>query len=72
MKKIILLGLLLILTLTSCVATLQFPTTFTASTPSQSYSKEDCKKGGWQTLRTKEGATFKNQGDCVSYFASSQ
>ena len=29
-------------------------------------SKEDCKDGGWATL----GLGFKNQGDCVSYFAT--
>ena len=28
-------------------------------------SKDDCKKGGWQTF-----GNFKNQGDCVSFFAS--
>jgi hypothetical protein len=29
-------------------------------------SKDDCKNGGWQTLRHADGASFKNQGDCVS------
>ena len=29
--------------------------------------KKDCKKGGWQNLRRHDGATFRNQGDCVSY-----
>ena len=30
-------------------------------------SKDDCKKGGWATSTS---PVFKNQGDCVSYFAS--
>jgi hypothetical protein len=29
--------------------------------------KEKCKNGGWQTFTS---PTFKNQGDCVSFFAS--
>lgn len=31
-------------------------------------TKEDCKKGGWATYW--EDGTFRNQGDCVSHFAS--
>jgi len=27
----------------------------------------ECKKGGWQTMRRADGSEFKNQGDCVSY-----
>lgn len=30
----------------------------------------DCKKGGWQSLTDAFGTPFKNQGDCVSYFAT--
>lgn len=30
-------------------------------------AKEDCKSGGWETSTTPE---FKNQGDCVSHFAT--
>ena len=37
----------------------------TQSAPTR-LSKDDCKKGGWATL----GMGFKNQGDCVSYFAT--
>ena len=33
-------------------------------------SKDDCKNGGWQTLRDGNGKPFKNQGDCVSYVAT--
>jgi len=29
-----------------------------------------CKSGGWKTMVDKAGNHFKNQGDCVSYFAS--
>lgn len=29
--------------------------------------KNDCKNGGWQTLRRADGTEFKNQGACVSY-----
>jgi hypothetical protein len=30
-------------------------------------TKDDCKKGGWETVKRANGASFKNQGDCVSY-----
>ncbi len=30
-------------------------------------SKDECKKGGWQTLVRADGTGFNNQGDCVSY-----
>jgi hypothetical protein len=30
-------------------------------------STNECKKGGWQTMRRADGSEFKNQGDCVSY-----
>jgi hypothetical protein len=29
----------------------------------------DCKKGGWTRFHV-NGLSFKNQGDCVSYFAT--
>ena len=29
-----------------------------------------CKKGGWESLTDVSGGSFKNQGDCVSYFDS--
>jgi choice-of-anchor C domain-containing protein len=32
--------------------------------------KDDCKQGGWQTMIDNAGNSFKNQGDCVSYFAT--
>jgi choice-of-anchor C domain-containing protein len=33
-------------------------------------TKDDCKDGGWQTMIDNAGNSFKNQGDCVSYFAT--
>ena len=32
----------------------------------------DCKKGGWQTMVDSAGTSFKNQGDCVSYYATGE
>jgi hypothetical protein len=29
--------------------------------------KDDCKKGGWETLTRADGSGFKNQGDCIQY-----
>lgn len=31
-------------------------------------TKDQCKKGGWQTSTDLNGNSFKNQGQCVSYF----
>ena len=33
-------------------------------------TKSDCKDGGWQSMIDNAGNSFKNQGDCVSYFAT--
>jgi choice-of-anchor C domain-containing protein len=33
-------------------------------------TKDDCKQGGWQSMLDNAGNSFKNQGDCVSYFAT--
>jgi len=33
-------------------------------------TKDSCKNGGWQDLEDANGQPFKNQGDCVSYFAT--
>lgn len=30
---------------------------------------DQCKKGGWMTMKDASGNSFKNQGQCVSYFA---
>jgi choice-of-anchor C domain-containing protein len=29
-----------------------------------------CKSGGWQTMHHADGSSFKNQGDCVSFYAT--
>jgi choice-of-anchor C domain-containing protein len=33
-------------------------------------TKDDCKQGGWRTMIDNAGNAFKNQGDCVSFFAT--
>ncbi len=30
-------------------------------------SKDDCKNGGWQEMKTADGSPFKNQGQCIKY-----
>jgi hypothetical protein len=30
-------------------------------------SKDQCKNGGWQTVKRADGSSFKNQGDCIQY-----
>ena len=32
----------------------------------------DCKKDGWKTMVDKNNISFKNQGDCVSYYATGE
>ena len=31
-----------------------------------------CKNGGWKTMVDKYGTSFRNQGDCVSYYATGE
>ena len=38
-----------------------------AATATTATAKDDCKKGGWQTLSRADGSSFKNQGDCIQY-----
>jgi choice-of-anchor C domain-containing protein len=33
-------------------------------------TKDECKDGGWETMIDTSGNAFKNQGDCVSFFAT--
>lgn len=33
-------------------------------------TKDSCKNNGWKTLQDANNKSFKNQGDCVSYFAT--
>lgn len=35
--------------------------------PTVPTNKNQCKKGGWQTLARADASTFKNQGDCIQY-----
>ena len=30
-------------------------------------NKDDCKDSGWQNVRSADGSSFKNQGDCIQY-----
>lgn len=40
-----------------------------ASAASNADNAKLCQKGGWETVQTATGDSFKNQGDCVSYTA---
>jgi hypothetical protein len=42
----------------------------TGTPPNPPPSKDACKKDGWMAFTDDEGRPFKNQGDCVSYFAT--
>jgi hypothetical protein len=44
--------------------------TATASFTLAPTSKDDCKNDGWENLTDRNGTSFKNQGDCVSYVAT--
>ncbi|MDP2328811.1 MAG: choice-of-anchor C family protein [Dehalococcoidia bacterium] len=44
--------------------------TETLPPPPPVFTAADCKKGGWQGMIDHLGNGFKNQGDCVSYFAT--
>jgi hypothetical protein len=50
---------------TPCPTPTPTPTMTPTPTPTLPTSKEQCKKGGWQTF-----GVFKNQGDCVSFVAT--
>ena len=39
--------------------------------PPPDLTKADCKHGGWQSMTDDQGNSFKNQGDCVSFYARS-
>lgn len=45
-------------------------TTYTYDEKGHPRNADDCKDGGWMDLVNDEGDDFKNQGDCVSYFNS--
>ena len=69
MRKV-LLSAGLVLLLSSCMPNLTATIGVQGKVSSQTVSKNDCKNGGWQNLSTSAGTSFKNQGDCVSYFAN--
>jgi choice-of-anchor C domain-containing protein len=41
------------------------------STTETAATGANCKDGGWQTMFHSDGTPFKNQGDCVSFYATS-
>jgi len=45
-------------------------TTYNFELANEPTNKDQCKNDGWKSLTNAEGKAFKNQGDCVSYFAS--
>jgi hypothetical protein len=47
-------------------------TTLFTYEPTAAAAKEMCKNGGWMTMTDGDGNSFKNQGQCVSYFAMQQ
>ncbi len=65
---------------TSTSATLSFASTTTGncgpaldnvSMTAVAATGAQCKDGGWKTMYDENGALFKNQGDCVSFYATS-
>ena len=32
----------------------------------------DCKNSGWKTMNDSVGTSFRNQGDCVSFYATGE
>jgi hypothetical protein len=60
----------LLVLLGGCMTSVTFPVSATVGVTPTSSSQEDCKSGGWQSLKRSDGSSFRNQGDCVSYFAS--
>lgn len=47
------------------------PSTNAGNPDLSGYTKDQCKNGGWQNFKNADGSPmFKNQGQCVSYFAS--
>lgn len=58
------------LTFMSTTATAFGPAIDNVSVAEDVAVKDDCKNGGWQTMLDTSGNSFKNQGDCVSFFAT--
>ena len=51
-------------------STATWSATGTGGNCSTPLNKDQCKSGGWMGLTDASGASFKNQGDCVSYIAT--
>jgi choice-of-anchor C domain-containing protein len=59
-----------VLTFTSTVAGEFGPALDNVVVTEVAATKNDCKDGGWVSMLDTQGNSFKNQGDCVSFFAT--
>ena len=59
-----------VLTFTSTIAGAFGPALDNVVVTEVAATKNDCKDGGWVSMLDNQGNSFKNQGDCVSYFAT--
>ena len=66
-KPILLLGLSL--GLSSCALSVE-TTPLSLSSTAMVATKADCKNEGWRSSQRHGGRIFKNQGQCVSFYAS--
>ena len=58
------------LTFTSTTAGAYGPAIDAVAVTEDAAEKDDCKNGGWASMLDTSGNSFKNQGDCVSFFAT--
>jgi choice-of-anchor C domain-containing protein len=58
------------LTFVSTTATAFGPAIDAVAVTEEVPGKDDCKDGGWESMIDTAGNSFKNQGDCVSFFAT--
>lgn len=58
------------LTFTSTTAGASGPAIDAVAVTEDIAEKDDCKNGGWESMLDTSGNSFKNQGDCVSFFAT--
>jgi choice-of-anchor C domain-containing protein len=58
------------LTFTSTTAGAFGPAIDAVAVTEDAAEKDDCKNGGWESMLDTSGNSFKNQGDCVSFFAT--
>lgn len=57
--------------LASCAVEYRSGATLTVQGAAVPASGDDCKDDGWRRLTRPDGTSFRNQGDCVSWVASS-